>query len=125
MTGEEIAFAAERIFGSGAKDVSFSPVFMKKGRPGTRFTVLCRPENRDAALRAAFAETTEPVPAVTEEMPAESNATEDAATEAPATRNADDSTALAYGAAVGIADTMLEKLVDGMGAYSARASWSK
>ena len=43
---------------------------------------------------AAFAETTEPVPAVTEEMPAESNATEDAATEAPATRNADDSTAL-------------------------------
>ena len=58
MTGEEIAFAAERIFDSGAKDVSFSPVFMKKGRPGTRFTVLCRPENRDAALRAAFAETT-------------------------------------------------------------------
>jgi len=58
MTGEEIAFAAERIFAAGAKDVSLSPVFMKKGRPGTRFTVVCRPEDCGAAVRSAFAETT-------------------------------------------------------------------
>ena len=42
----------------------------------------------------AFAETAEPVPAVTEEMPAESTATEDSAAEAPAAENTDDSAAL-------------------------------
>jgi len=58
MTGEDAAFAAERIFAAGAKDVCTSPVSMKKGRPGIRFSVLCREEDRDAALRAVFKHTT-------------------------------------------------------------------
>jgi uncharacterized protein (TIGR00299 family) protein len=58
MTGEETAFAAESIFQAGALDVSTSPVFMKKGRPGTRLTILCREETRQAVLRAAFTSTT-------------------------------------------------------------------
>jgi len=58
MTGEEGAFASERIFAAGAKDVTTSPVFMKKGRMGIRFTVLCRPEDRGRAVEAIFANTT-------------------------------------------------------------------
>ena len=57
MTGEEIAFACSRIRESGALDVSTAAVSMKKGRPGVRFTVLCRPERRESAVRAVFANT--------------------------------------------------------------------
>jgi hypothetical protein len=57
MTGEELAFASERIFASGAKDVSFAPVFMKKGRPGHRVGVMCAAEARAAVVEAIFAHT--------------------------------------------------------------------
>ena len=40
MTAEELAFAAERLMEEGAKDVTLTPVVMKKGRPGTMFTVM-------------------------------------------------------------------------------------
>ena len=57
MTGEELAFASDRIFQSGALDVSFAGVVMKKGRPGHIACVLCRPADRDAVVRAIFANT--------------------------------------------------------------------
>lgn len=57
MTGEELAFASERIFASGAKDVSFAPVVMKKGRPGHRVGVMCAAEARAAVVAAIFAHT--------------------------------------------------------------------
>ena len=41
MTAEELAFAAERLMEEGAKDVTLSPVQMKKGRPATLMTVMC------------------------------------------------------------------------------------
>lgn len=41
MTGEELAHAAEILIREGAKDVSLSPIGMKKGRPGTLLTVMC------------------------------------------------------------------------------------
>ena len=58
MTGEELAFAARRISASGARDVAIAPVTMKKGRPGSMVTVVCAMAERDAVLRAIFADTT-------------------------------------------------------------------
>lgn len=55
MTGEELAFAAERIFAAGARDVSFAPVVMKKGRPGHRVSVMCSADDRGAVVAAIFA----------------------------------------------------------------------
>ena len=57
MTGEELAFASNRILQAGALDVSFAGVVMKKGRPGHIACVLCRPADRDAVLSAIFVNT--------------------------------------------------------------------
>ena len=40
MTGEAMGFCMERLFDAGARDVSFTPIFMKKNRPGYRLDVL-------------------------------------------------------------------------------------
>ena len=57
MTGEELAFASNRILQAGALDVSFAGVVMKKGRPGHLACVLCKAADRDAVLSAIFADT--------------------------------------------------------------------
>lgn len=57
MTGEELAFASERIFAAGARDVSFAPVVMKKGRPGQRVSVMCAAETRGDVVKAIFTHT--------------------------------------------------------------------
>lgn len=57
MTGEELAFASERIFAAGAKDVAFSHAIMKKGRPGFLACVLCMEEDKARVVSAIFANT--------------------------------------------------------------------
>lgn len=57
MTGEELAFASERIFAAGARDVSFAAVTMKKGRPGQRVSVMCADDRRSDVIKAIFANT--------------------------------------------------------------------
>ena len=47
MTAEELAFAAERLMEAGAKDVTLTPVQMKKGRPATLLTVMCSDEEAE------------------------------------------------------------------------------
>lgn len=60
MTAEELAFAAERIMAAGAKDVTVTPVVMKKGRPASVLTVMCADEEaeKDRFIRLIFRLTT-------------------------------------------------------------------
>ena len=57
MTAEEIGFAVDRIFESGAVEVYTVPVGMKKNRPGTMIQVLCRAEKKDCVIQAIFRHT--------------------------------------------------------------------
>ncbi|MCR5136321.1 MAG: nickel pincer cofactor biosynthesis protein LarC [Oscillospiraceae bacterium] len=58
MTGEELAYAQERLFAAGALDVYFTNIGMKKSRPAVMLTCMCRQEQRDEMLRCLFRNTT-------------------------------------------------------------------
>ncbi len=45
MTGEALGWLMERLLASGALDVSYTPLQMKKNRPATLLTVIARPEH--------------------------------------------------------------------------------
>ncbi len=58
MTGEELGHAAAVLRDvAGVKDVTLTPVFMKKGRPGTSLSVLCDASTSDDVMRAMFLHT--------------------------------------------------------------------
>ena len=57
MTGEDIAFAAERILQAGALDVFIESIYMKKGRPAVKLTVLARPEDEERLAGEIFRHT--------------------------------------------------------------------
>ena len=48
----------DRLYASGALEVYFAPVQMKKNRPGTLVTVLAPPDRQEALAAAVFRETT-------------------------------------------------------------------
>lgn len=58
MTAEEIGFAEERLFESGALEVFTLPAGMKKSRPGTLVCVICDEAARESIVRAIFKYTT-------------------------------------------------------------------
>ena len=58
MNPELVAAAAQRLLADGALDVVLAPVQMKKFRPGTLLTVLCRPADRERLAGRLLAETT-------------------------------------------------------------------
>ena len=57
MTAEMIGFAAEKIREAGAVEVFTTAVMMKKNRPGTLLTVLCREAQKEAVVQAIFKHT--------------------------------------------------------------------
>lgn len=58
MTAEDIAFAQERLLEAGALDVFTEAVCMKKSRPGTLLSVLCREEDREKMAELLLRHTT-------------------------------------------------------------------
>jgi uncharacterized protein (TIGR00299 family) protein len=58
MNPQIYGYFQEKALGAGALDVYTTPVQMKKNRPGTLLTVLCKPEDTNALMSLIFAETT-------------------------------------------------------------------
>lgn len=58
MTGEELGFCMEKLFEAGAKDVTFTPIYMKKNRPGQRIDVLGARADAEALKEILFTHTT-------------------------------------------------------------------
>ncbi len=56
-TPERLSFAMEVLFAAGALEVYFTPVTMKKSRPGTVLTVLCSPGQETQMTGLIFRET--------------------------------------------------------------------
>jgi uncharacterized protein (DUF111 family) len=48
----------ERVLAAGALDIFYTPVQMKKNRPGVLVTLLCKPEDRERMIELIFRETT-------------------------------------------------------------------
>lgn len=57
LTGEEIGYLFNKLLDSGARDVSITPIIMKKNRPGNLLKVISRKENREQVIETIFKET--------------------------------------------------------------------
>jgi len=55
---EWLGYIMERLFEVGALDVIFTPVYMKKDRPGIQIEVIGRPETKDTLAEVLFKEST-------------------------------------------------------------------
>ena len=58
MTGEALGFAMEALLGAGALEVFYTPVQMKKNRPGVWLHCLCKEEEAEKFARLIFQHTT-------------------------------------------------------------------
>lgn len=58
MTPESIAYALDQLMQEGALDAGWTSFGMKKGRPGIRIDLLCRPEDRNRFVDLMFRHTT-------------------------------------------------------------------
>lgn len=56
--GEILGYAMEKLFENNAKDVFYTPIFMKKNRPAYKLEVICTKEDLDNLLEIIFKETT-------------------------------------------------------------------
>ncbi len=57
ISGEVMAFVAQELFKLGALDVSWVSVYMKKGRPGYRLTVVCNTDDCSKIMHCIFINT--------------------------------------------------------------------
>lgn len=53
-----MGYLMEKLFEQDALDVFMTPIFMKKGRPATKLSVLCVPDSRDGLIESILTETT-------------------------------------------------------------------
>jgi len=58
MNPQIYGYFSDKALAAGALDVYTTPVQMKKNRPGTLLTVLCKPQNANNLMSLIFAETT-------------------------------------------------------------------
>lgn len=58
MNPQIYGYVMEKALGAGALDVYTTPVQMKKNRPGTLLTILCKPAEANALMSLVLAETT-------------------------------------------------------------------
>ena len=58
MSPEGTGYLMERLFEAGARDVWYTPIVMKKGRPALMISVLCAHEDAARSSEILFAETT-------------------------------------------------------------------
>lgn len=57
MTAEQLGNVMDRLFEQGALDVFFTSVLMKKNRPGTKLTVICRQDRKDVLVEVLLRHT--------------------------------------------------------------------
>lgn len=57
-TGESLGYVMERLFEAGARDVHYTPVYMKKNRPGYQLNVVCDEAEASELEQIIFRETT-------------------------------------------------------------------
>lgn len=57
-SGENLGFVMERLFEAGARDVFYTPIYMKKNRPAYQLNVICKEEDRSRLEQIIFRETT-------------------------------------------------------------------
>lgn len=57
MSGEIYSYLIDRLFEYGAKDVTYTSVFMKKNRPGVKISVLTSESRIEALEKVLFMET--------------------------------------------------------------------
>jgi uncharacterized protein (TIGR00299 family) protein len=57
-TAEVLGFVMERLLEAGALDAFFTPIQMKKNRPATQISFLCRPSQLDELAQLVLTETT-------------------------------------------------------------------
>ena len=57
-TGEALGYCMERLLKTGARDVNFMPVYMKKNRPAYQLNVVCGGEDIEKLEKIIFEETT-------------------------------------------------------------------
>ena len=56
-TAEQLGYVAQLLLREGVADVTYSPILMKKNRPGQLLTVVVAPEQEKAAVATIFAQT--------------------------------------------------------------------
>lgn len=57
-SGEMFGYVMDRLFEAGARDVYYTPIYMKKNRPAYQLNVLCKGEDLSKLEQIIFAETT-------------------------------------------------------------------
>jgi uncharacterized protein (DUF111 family) len=58
IPGEWLGYVMEQLFEAGANDVFYTPIFMKKNRPGVMLQLLCEQKKINEMKKILFAETT-------------------------------------------------------------------
>lgn len=57
-SGEVLGFVMDELFAAGAKDVYYTPIYMKKNRPAVQINIICREQDVDKLQNILFCNTT-------------------------------------------------------------------